>query len=174
MLIVEDLLESDIINLETSRKLKVGVAYEEVKLKEKFRESIRFFFTSFVGLSQSQIDRIAYKDFLDDLPSLTQLIPSYGEAVIFDINYLINTDKKSLSNLEFLSRKYPDEWKNMFERISRRYGDHVNDTFRLRGASSPSDLLSQFLHRTSSLKQEVIEEIRIWASARGQVRASLC
>ena len=104
----------------------------------KPRDIILFFFNSLVGFSKEKIEKMAIKEFLDDLPTLTQLIPSFGESVIFDRNYLINKDGKTISNIEFLIKKYKVEWENFYERMKKVYGERNIP-------SSPKELLKNYL-----------------------------
>jgi hypothetical protein len=66
------------------------------------------------------IDEVSSVD-LDRLPSLTSLIPTYSEVLLFNETYLRDTQNKKVSNLEFLTRKFKSEWKNFAVRISKTY-----------------------------------------------------
>ena len=112
----------DLINSEAAATLGSMVSINDVVLPQKAREILLFFLSSLVSIPKDQIYEFASNDkFLIHLPSLTQLIPSFGEAVIFDRAYLINTDNKKISNLEFLARKYHHEWQNFLERMKASY-----------------------------------------------------
>jgi hypothetical protein len=143
--IVDDLKECDIISSETATQLNLAHNLHDVHLRRTAREILSFFFTSLVGLPPDTIRKLAQNQhFLDDLPSLSQLIPSYGEAVIFDRAYLADSDNKKLSNLEFLVAKHRREWENFFVRMRELYGE--------RDVASSSDLLlAKYLVRTGSL-----------------------
>lgn len=160
-LIVDDLLDMDLIPKDVAHRLYAAINWHDIPLGTKAKEIVQFFFSSLSGLKPKELEDLAGQpDFLDTLPSLSQLIPSYGEAVIFDKNYLINMDKKSITNIEFLTQKYRGEWKNFHERMTRMFFN------KPMFPATPADLLESFL--ADQLDNEIIDEIRLWASLRGQ------
>lgn len=160
-LIVDDLLDMDLISKDVAHRLYAAINWQDIPLGYKAKEIVQFFFSSLSGLKSKELEELAGQaDFLESLPSLTQLIPSYGEAVIFDKSYLINMDKKTISNIEFLTHKYKKEWKNFHERMGRMFFN------KQMFPPTPDDLLESFL--SEQLDNEICDEIRLWASLRGQ------
>ncbi|XP_016449067.2 callose synthase 2 isoform X1 [Nicotiana tabacum] len=76
--------------------------------------------------------------------SFSILTPYYNEEVLFSINSLEKPNEDGVSILFYLQKIYPDEWENFLERVS---------------CSSEEDL-------KGNIKLE--EELRLWASYRGQ------
>jgi hypothetical protein len=148
--IVDDLKECDVISGETAIQLNLAHNLHDVRLHRTAREILSFFFTSLVGLPPDKIRKLARnQNFLDDLPSLSQLIPSYGEAVIFDRAYLVDNDNKKLSNLEFLVVKHRKEWENFFLRMKGLYGER-------NVAPSAEALLAKYLVRLTLLSVRLV------------------
>ena len=196
-LIVDDLLSMDLISQNDAKALYVALNWQEVPIGKRPKEIIQFFFASLGSFSPALLDSLP-ESYLHSLPPLTQLIPSYGEAVVFDISYLCNRDKKPVSNIEFLVLKYPKEWEFFFQRVSRAYGGPSIPCFGTAVAmaarstsassqhlmntqpsaysfpSSSNELLAWFLSCCSStpspnpLHPDLVDEIRLWASFRGQ------
>lgn len=152
--IVDDLRESDIISSTEANALYLAHNLHDVKLHHRAKEILLFFFSSIVGLPAEKVASLASNDrFLDDLPPVTQLIPSFGEVVVFDQAYLVNTDNKRVCNLEFLILKYPREWENFFSRMKQMFGDAVPE-------SSPA-MLEAFIDPNGSLPDDLVDEIRV-------------
>jgi hypothetical protein len=159
--IVDDLRESDIISSSDATRLYLAHNLHDVQLHHRAKEILLFFFSSIVGLPSERIAKMAQNErFLDDLPTMTQLIPSYGEAVVFDASYLRNSEDKKLSNLQFLVLKYTREWENFHERMQQMFGDEA--------PSSAPKLLDMFLDPKDILAPALVDEVRLWASMRGQ------
>ncbi|GLT37045.1 hypothetical protein SLA2020_113830 [Shorea laevis] len=76
--------------------------------------------------------------------SFSILTPYYSEEVLFSINSLEKPNEDGVSILFYLQKIFPDEWKNFLERVK------CNSEEELRG------------------DEELEEELRHWASYRGQ------
>jgi hypothetical protein len=87
-----------------------------------------------------RIDEVSSVD-LDKLPSLTSLIPTYSEALLFMESYLRDMQNKKVSNLEFLTQKFKEEWNNFALRIAKTY----------KVPNDPEWLLNTFLVHENSL-----------------------
>lgn len=199
-LIVDDLVDMDLISREMAKSLYVALNWQEVKIGSKPKEIIQFFFASLDSFSPTVLDSLP-ENYLQKIPPLTQLIPSYGESVIFDMAYLCNSDKKPISNMEFLVLKYPKEWEFFYERMKLAFGgpsyvcygtataaaarstsassQHLLTTYSSGYCfpSSADEMLLWFLQAgggyttTTShnrMAPDLIDEIRLWASLRGQ------
>ena len=199
-LIVDDLLAMDLISPEMAKGLNVALNWQEFPIGSKPKEIIQFFFSSLASFSPELLDALP-ENYLQKLPPLTQLIPSYGEAVVFDIAYLCNKDNKPVSNIKFLVRKYPKEWDFFFERMklafhgtsSICYGtasaaaaratsassqhlkasSHSSSSSSYTFPSSAKELLKSFTaiiggDSPNRLHPDLVDEIRLWASFRGQ------
>ncbi|XP_055960486.1 callose synthase 1-like isoform X2 [Mercurialis annua] len=76
--------------------------------------------------------------------SFTVLTPYYDEEVLYSINLLEKPNEDGVSILFYLQKIFPDEWTNFLERV---------------GCSSEEELRAS---------DELEEELRLWASYRGQ------
>ncbi|KAL2461368.1 Callose synthase 2 [Abeliophyllum distichum] len=76
--------------------------------------------------------------------SFSILTPYYNEEVLFSINLLDKPNEDGVSILFYLQKIFPDEWENFLERV---------------GCSSEED---------PKLNTQLEEELRLWASYRGQ------
>ncbi|KAE9584923.1 putative 1,3-beta-glucan synthase [Lupinus albus] len=77
-----------------------------------------------------------------NMMSFSVLTPYYDEPVLFSLDHLDKENEDGVSILFYLQKIFPDEWKNFLE----RFGDNSEE--KLRG--------------------ELEEELRLWASYRGQ------
>jgi hypothetical protein len=159
--IIYDLVETDMITEEMAWNSLFREKLYNIDLPSESERAIRFFLSS---LSKMHIDEVSSVD-LDRLPSLTSLIPTYSEVLLFNETYLRDTQNKKVSNLEFLTRKFKSEWKNFASRMSKTY----------KVPNDPDWLLNNFLHppkdQNSSdvaFQKAIEEEIIYWASLRGQ------
>eukprot|EP00267_Zea_mays_P042894 XP_020394929.1 uncharacterized protein LOC100502361 isoform X3 [Zea mays] len=80
--------------------------------------------------------------------SFSALTPYYNEPVLFSIKELEEENEDGVSTLFYLQKIYPDEWKNFKERVG----------------------LEEEL-KESEESEELKEELRLWASYRGQTLA---
>ncbi|KAM0872119.1 hypothetical protein ACQ4PT_038938 [Festuca glaucescens] len=71
---------------------------------------------------------------------ISALTPYYNEHVLFSIKELEEENEDGVSTLFYLQKIYPDEWKNFQERVGWE----------------------------EDLNEELMEELRLWASYRGQ------
>ncbi|KAM0946799.1 putative 1,3-beta-glucan synthase [Dioscorea sansibarensis] len=76
--------------------------------------------------------------------SFSVLTPYHNEEVLFSLRDLEEQNEDGVSILYYLQKIYPDEWKNFVERIDCKYDQE---------------------HQMS---EERVEELRLWASYRGQ------
>ncbi|WOL09761.1 callose synthase 3-like isoform X1 [Canna indica] len=76
--------------------------------------------------------------------SFSVLTPYYNEDVLFSLSNLEEPNEDGVSILFYLQKIYPDEWTNFLERVECKTEEE------LRGS------------------EELIEELRLWASYRGQ------
>ncbi|KAK1653393.1 hypothetical protein QYE76_071198 [Lolium multiflorum] len=74
--------------------------------------------------------------------SFSALTPYYNEHVLFSIKELEEENEDGVSTLFYLQKIYPDEWKNFQERVG--WEEDLKDN------------------------EELMEELRLWASYRGQ------
>jgi len=76
--------------------------------------------------------------------SFSVLTPYYTEDVLFSLKELQLENEDGVSILFYLQKIYPDEWKNFLERVSCETEGHVLE------------------------QNDKVEELRLWASYRGQ------
>ncbi|GJM97378.1 hypothetical protein PR202_ga14300 [Eleusine coracana subsp. coracana] len=72
------------------------------------------------------------------------LTPYYKEDVLFSLHNLEEPNEDGVSILFYLQKIYPDEWKNFLERVERKTEEELRED------------------------EELEEELRLWASYRGQ------
>jgi callose synthase len=77
--------------------------------------------------------------------------PYYAEDVMYDLKKLCEENKDGISILFYLQKIYPDEWQNFLERIG------------LTGRTVDT--------KVDEKNEEVILQLRLWASYRGQTLA---
>jgi callose synthase len=77
--------------------------------------------------------------------------PYYAEDVMYDLKKLCEENKDGISILFYLQKIYPDEWQNFLERIA------------LTGRTVDT--------KVDEKNEEVILQLRLWASYRGQTLA---
>ena len=101
------------------------------------------------------------------MPSWTVLIPIYNETIFFSTEELLadttaDTNplgiERRITVIEYLVDVYSDEWSNFRSFISKSFV--VPET--------PEELLQRFLIRDRMITVEIDDQIRIWASLRGQ------
>ncbi|XP_021771976.1 callose synthase 9-like [Chenopodium quinoa] len=85
-----------------------------------------------------------------EMMSFSVFTPYYSETVLYSLNELWKKNEDGISLLFYLQKIYPDEWKNFLARIGRDENAQEIDLF-----DSPND----------------VEELRFWASYRGQTLA---
>ncbi|KNA05699.1 hypothetical protein SOVF_187870 [Spinacia oleracea] len=85
-----------------------------------------------------------------EMMSFSVFTPYYTETVLYSMNELRKKNEDGISLLFYLQKIYPDEWKNFLARIGRDEYSQETDLF-----DSPND----------------VEELRFWASYRGQTLA---
>lgn len=85
-----------------------------------------------------------------EMMSFSVFTPYYSETVLYSLNELRKRNEDGISLLFYLQKIYPDEWKNFLARIGRDENAQETDLF-----DSPND----------------VEELRFWASYRGQTLA---
>ena len=116
-------------------------------------------------LSQLSKNRRKYR--VRCMPSWTVLVPIYNEAIFYsadDLRKKSNTKNdhntsKRISELEYIIDIHPDEWINFVNYL-------FDSTEIALPCENPEVLLELFLD--GNLSAEIEEEIRIWASLRGQ------
>eukprot|EP00929_Paragymnodinium_shiwhaense_P059585 TRINITY_DN29837_c0_g1_i1.p1 TRINITY_DN29837_c0_g1~~TRINITY_DN29837_c0_g1_i1.p1 ORF type:complete len:1248 (+),score=277.75 TRINITY_DN29837_c0_g1_i1:240-3983(+) len=107
---------------------------------------------------------------LGNIPSLTQVIPTYNEQVILSEKFLREDDGRS-TNLAFMISQGEDEWANFAEK--QQMGSHelyaafVNGDLRER---SETFLQTGDFERHKEI-EDLILEVRLWASNRSQTLA---
>lgn len=199
-LIVDDLVAMDLISHEMAKSLNVALNWQELPLGTKPKEIIQFFFSSLGAFSPGLLDSLP-ENYLQALPPLSQLIPSYGEAVIFTIAYLCDREKKPITNLEFLVLKYPKEWLYFYQRMKLAFGSNLGASYGTSTAFAARETLASSQHLSgpppssyafpssedemllwslqigagatsaavhNRLHPDMVDEIRLWASFRGQ------
>ncbi|KAK7323905.1 hypothetical protein VNO77_27407 [Canavalia gladiata] len=77
-----------------------------------------------------------------NMMSFSVLTPYYDEPVLFSLNHLEEPNEDGVSILFYLQKIFPDEWKNFLQRFDYRSEE--------------------------KLRAELEEELRLWASYRGQ------
>ncbi|GMH24309.1 hypothetical protein Nepgr_026152 [Nepenthes gracilis] len=82
--------------------------------------------------------------------SFSVFTPYYSEVVLYSLGELRAKNEDGISILFYLQKIYPDEWKNFLARIGRNEDAQETELF-----NSPND----------------VEELRFWASYRGQTLA---
>jgi hypothetical protein len=104
------------------------------------------------------------------MPTWTCVVPAYNEPIVFDESQLIKsrTEGKTslrITEIEYLSHMYPDEWANLCERIKAKDSSWV-----VAADNFTQDLLAAFLKTPGHprLADWIRFEIRWWASMRGQ------
>ncbi|KMT14381.1 hypothetical protein BVRB_4g071610 [Beta vulgaris subsp. vulgaris] len=85
-----------------------------------------------------------------EMMSFSVFTPYYSETVLYHMDELRKKNEDGISILFYLQKIYPDEWKNFLARIGRDENAQETDLF-----DSPND----------------VEELRFWASYRGQTLA---
>nr|CAB3502151.1 unnamed protein product [Digitaria exilis] len=105
---------------------------------------------SHLGLSsfpyKSQPLMLGSKSINDDISSIcSALTPYYNEPVLFSIKELEEENEDGVSTLFYLQKIYPDEWKNFQERVG--WEEELKES------------------------EDLMEELRLWASYRGQTLA---
>ncbi|KAM0872122.1 hypothetical protein ACQ4PT_038938 [Festuca glaucescens] len=91
-----------------------------------------------IKIFQDMLEVVTRDIMEDQLPSA--LTPYYNEHVLFSIKELEEENEDGVSTLFYLQKIYPDEWKNFQERVGWE----------------------------EDLNEELMEELRLWASYRGQ------
>eukprot|EP00760_Papus_ankaliazontas_P012249 PhM_4_TR1522/c0_g1_i1/m.50012 len=104
------------------------------------------------------------------MPTWTVTVPIYNEPVYLSEDQLRRhrTLKKStqrISEIEYLVHTLPEEWDNLAERVK-----DMDASWVVAEDNYPMDLLSAFLEMPGyvRLSEDVLLEIRLWASMRGQ------
>jgi hypothetical protein len=157
--IMYDLVETDMINEEQAWNSLFREKMYSIDLPNEPEKAIRFFLSSLSKIHTSEVTSVD----LDRLPSLSMLIPTYSEALLFTESYLRDTGGKKISNIEFLAKKYKNEWKNFTERMAATY----------KIPNDPDWMLQNFLHppkdaTDKKFSKKLDEEVMYWASLRGQ------
>ncbi|KAJ6813042.1 callose synthase 3-like [Iris pallida] len=92
--------------------------------------------------------------------SFSVLTPYYTEEVLFSLDNLEKSNEDGVSILFYLQKIYPDEWTNFLER--RKLPDNIDDWTNF---LEPDKCRSEEDLREN---KETEEELRLWASYRGQ------
>eukprot|EP00759_Apiculatamorpha_spiralis_P013419 PhF_6_TR2007/c0_g1_i1/m.3426 len=107
------------------------------------------------------------------MPTWTVTVPIYNEPIYLTEEQLKRnrTEKKQtvrISELEYLVHTLPHEWDNFAEKIKNK-----DKSWVLAEDNYPMDLLNSFLEHPGHrpLSEEILLEIRIWATMRGQTLA---
>ncbi|GAB4846294.1 Callose synthase 9 [Ancistrocladus abbreviatus] len=87
---------------------------------------------------------------VQEMISFSVFTPYYSEIVLYSLDELRDKNEDGISILFYLQKIYPDEWKNFLARIGRDENAQETELF-----NSPID----------------VEELRFWASYRGQTLA---
>jgi len=102
------------------------------------------------------------KEFLESIPSLSQIITMFTENVMLSAAFL-RSKSGSHSNIEYLVEKYSDEWEFFETRM-------IEKNIYTPQSNKSNVLLKNFI-RNKNLSDELVVEIRLWASFRAQTVA---
>lgn len=128
------------------------------------------FFLKTVRVLGAQAEQIApfeaeetEQEFLHSVPTLSQLLTTYAETILQSTEFL-RTLTGDLANLQHLIKKHPQEWLYFEQRML------ATKLYIPRGNAN-SRLLTDFLSQSCWLSEDVVDEVRLWASYRSQTVA---
>jgi hypothetical protein len=168
---VDALQEDSLIDTKAAKKLKGSSETGKIdvdnadtgRILGRARLRLGFFFQSIRQILLSR-DFVPYyeegKDPSDAIgeafsysPSLTQIIPVYGEEGLYTSKKLRERDHPSLpTTLEFLISQFVDEW----------------EIFALNKDLDPKELFMRFNSESTDMTEELEDAVREWASCRAQ------
>lgn len=141
-------------------------------LGREARERLLFFLRTIHVLGNKNTENAAAYDpsqysereFLESIPSLTQCITTYAEDIMNSAAYL-REKTGALTNLEHLIEKQADSWR-LFQK--RMVDEGI---FQVEAGAEEQDgklLLKAFLEQKASVSEQLVNEVRLWATYRNQ------
>ncbi|XP_050944379.1 callose synthase 1 isoform X4 [Cucumis melo] len=91
---------------------------------------------------------------VQNMLSFSILTPYYSEDVLFSMNLLEKPNEDGVSILFYLQKIYPEQWTNFLERVQCANEEELRNKLELEDIHNKTD--------------ELKEELRLWASYRGQ------
>uniref|UniRef100_A0A7S4PXL8 Glycosyl transferase 48 domain-containing protein n=1 Tax=Alexandrium monilatum TaxID=311494 RepID=A0A7S4PXL8_9DINO len=106
---------------------------------------------------------------IGNVPSLSQIIPVYGETIILDEKTLMQSDGVN-TNLGFIISQFDDEWDNLAKRFNKE-PDSLYHAFASGSLREKADSEDKQHAGRAKEAADLIMEIRLWASMRSQTVA---
>ncbi|KAF8090828.1 hypothetical protein N665_0465s0009 [Sinapis alba] len=123
---------------------------------------------------------------IENMLSFSALTPYYSEDVIYSNYSLTEPNEDGISILSYLQTIFPDEWTNFLERFKRgiekdpRERENLEETEKdLRGKAILEEIgkspigraILEEIKKEPKIRERLEEELRLWASYRGQTLA---